>query len=157
MRNAAAAILFTLAVAASASAQTTLAFRVRLTDGRTALLANPSFAELKLSDEQLQRAASDRVLLLDHTSGAKWTWLILSWLPSKPDAEYGLNAAGTAAIDKGADVGVKPLDEHAFRVRCLHERCELTISRNGEQEQKSTLAKGQAQTVAYDSDVRVAF
>jgi hypothetical protein len=151
MQKAAAAVLLALAVAASASAETTIAFHVRLTDGRTALLANPSFAELKLSDEQLQRAAKDRVLLLDHPSGTRWTWLMLSWLHDK-NVEHGLNAAGGAVVGKDADVGLTPLDEHSVSVRCLHEQCELTVA--GE---KSTLKNGQSQTVAWDSDVRVAF
>jgi len=40
-------------------------FHIKVTDARTALLANPHFDELKLSPEQLERAAHDRVMLLD--------------------------------------------------------------------------------------------
>lgn len=152
MRNAAAAVLLAIAVAASASAETTIAFHVRLTDGRTALLANPSFAELKLSEEQLERAATDRVLLLDQTSGTRWTWLILSWLEDK-NVEHGLDTAGVAVVGKGADVSLTPLDDDTVSVRCLHERCELTVAG----EKIATLKNGQSQKVAWDSDVRVAF
>ncbi|HEX6096146.1 MAG TPA: hypothetical protein VF432_07475 [Thermoanaerobaculia bacterium] len=155
MRKATAAILLTLAF--TASAETTLAFRVTLTDGRTALLANPKVDELKLSDELLQRAASNRVLLLDHTSGTRWNWLMLSWLETHPDAEYGLNAAGVAAIGKGADIGVTPIDQHTYRVRCLHERCEVTVARGDEKQTTATLKNGQSRNVAYGSDLRVAF
>jgi hypothetical protein len=154
MRKAAAAILLTLAF--TASAETIIAFRVTLTDGRTALKANPKFDELNLPKEQVQRAARDRVLLLDHTAGMKWTWLMLSWLENRPAAEYGLNVSGTAPVDKGADVGLTPVDEQTFKVRCLHERCELTVAR-GEEKQTTTLTSGQSQNVAYGSDVRVAF
>jgi hypothetical protein len=156
MRNATTALLLALAVAVTASAETTIAFHVTLTDGRTALEANPNFAELKMSDEQLQRAANSRVLLLDRTSGTKWTWLILSWLETHPDAENRLNESGVAAVGKNADVGVTPLDENTFRVRCLRERCEVTIAR-GDEKQTATLTNGQSQNAAFGSDVRVVF
>lgn len=152
MRNAAAAVLLAATIAASATAETTIAFHVRLTDGRTALLANPSFAELKLSDEQLQRAANDRVLLLDHTSGTRWTWLMLSWLKDK-NVEHRLDTAGVAPAGKDGDVGLTPIDEHTVRVRCLREQCELTVG----SEKSTTLKNGQSKTVAWDSDLRVAF
>lgn len=156
MRNATTAVLLALAVAVTASAETAIAFHVTLTDGRTALQANPNFADLKISDEQLQRAAGNRVLLLDRTAGTKWTWLILNWMESHPDAENGLNESGVAAVGKNADVGVTPIDDHTFRVRCLRERCEVTIARDAEK-QTVTLRKDQSQTAPFDSDVRVVF
>ena len=53
-------------------------FHIKVTDARTALLANPHLDELKLSPEQLERAAHDRVMMLDHSSGAHWIWLMMS-------------------------------------------------------------------------------
>ena len=73
-------------------------FHIKVTDARTALLANPHFDELKLSPEQLERAAHDRVMMLDHTSGAHWIWLIMSWPEDKPVVErtYPLSDAAEA-------------------------------------------------------------
>src|ERR1051326_49975 len=54
-------------------------FHIQVTDARTALLANPHFDELKLTPAQLERAAHDRVMMLDHTTGTHWIWLMMSW------------------------------------------------------------------------------
>ena len=140
-----------LAATLSASAQDEIAFRVQLTDARTALLANPNFHELKISDEQLQRAEKDRVLLLDQTSGTKWTWLMLSW-PEGAKPEHGLNASGTAAPGNGADISIKPIDAKTFELRCLREKCELSVSRK-----TTSLAKDQTKVVELDNNVSVTF
>jgi len=133
-----------------------LSFHVTLTDGRTALQANPNFEQLKMSEEQLQDAAKGRVLMLDRTSGAKWNWLMLSWLDKKPAPEHGLNESGVGVVGKTADVSLTPIDANTFAVRCLHDKCEVTSSRHGKAE-KVTLKNGQTQTVRFDSDVRVVF
>ncbi|HEY0371054.1 MAG TPA: hypothetical protein VGD79_03590 [Thermoanaerobaculia bacterium] len=133
-----------------------LSFHVTLTDGRTALQANPKFDELKLSEAQLQDAAKGRVLMLDRTSGAKWNWLVLSWLDNKPAPEHGLNESGVGVVGKTADVSLTPIDDQTFAVRCLHDDCAVTSSRDGKAE-KAALKRGESQQVPFDSDVRVTF
>ncbi|HEY6140140.1 MAG TPA: hypothetical protein VI670_20500 [Thermoanaerobaculia bacterium] len=117
-------------------------FHVRVTDARTALLANPHFEELKLTKEQLERAAHDRVMLFDRTTGSHFTWLMMSWPEDKPAVEQTLNdgAPGTP------DVGLTPKSEKTLSIRCLREECRIG---------KVTLKKGESTEVPFDSDVRV--
>ena len=133
-----------------------LSFHVTLTDGRTALQANPKFEELKLSEAQLADAAKGRVMMLDRTSGTHWNWLMLSWLAKKPAPEHGINDSGVGVVGKTADVSLTPIDNETFSLRCLHDQCEVTTARDGKAE-KATLGKGQSQKMAFDSDVRVTF
>ena len=114
-------------------------FHVQVTDARTALYANPQFEELKLSQEQLERAAHDRVMLLDHTTGAHFVWLMMSW---KPDVEQTLNDGAPGA----PDVGLTPKSETTLSIRCLREECRVG---------KVMLKNGEATEVPFDSDVRV--
>ena len=133
-----------------------LSFHVTLTDGRTALQANPKFEELKLSEAQLADAAKGRVMMLDRTSGTHWNWLMLSWLDKKPAPEHGINDAGVGVVGKTADVSLTPIDNETFSLRCLHDQCEVTTARDGKSE-KVALKKGESKKVAFDSDVRVVF
>lgn len=103
-------------------------FHLKLTDGRTALLANP---QLKTTPAQLERAAKDRVILLDDGKGAHWYWMMLSW---KVDAEQGVNPRGGADPKKDADVAFTPKESGKVRIRCLAEECKAgkTVLKNGE-------------------------
>jgi len=149
MRNALLTIAACALLAWPAMAQDEeVAFHIRLTDARTALLANPRFDELKISPEQLERAAHDRVMLLDHTSGMHWTWLMLGWPEGKPPAEHGLNGRGVALPGKDADFSVTPKSEETVTIRCLHEQCRI---------EKATLKKDESTDVPFDSDVTVAW
>jgi hypothetical protein len=141
------------AFAGTASEPTAFQFHVKLTDGRSALLANPNVADLKLTEEQVEKAANDRVLLLDETTGTSWTWLMLSWLESKPNTEHGLNRKGTAVPGKNADIGLTPIDQQTLKVRCLHEECTVTAGAAA----PVRLKNGESTNVAFDSDVQVTF
>ena len=117
-------------------------FHIKVTDARTALLANPHFDELKLSPEQLERAAHDRVMLLDHASGAHWIWLMMSWPEDKPVVEHTLNDGAPGK----PDIGLTPKSETEVTIRCLREQCRIG---------KVTLKNGQSTDVPFDSDVSV--
>jgi hypothetical protein len=117
-------------------------FHIKVTDGRTALLANPRFDELKLSPEQLDRAAYDRVMLLDHASGAHWIWLMMSWPEDRPVVEQTLNDGAPGK----PDIGLTPKSETEVTIRCLQEQCRIG---------KVTLKNGQSTDVPFDSDVSV--
>ena len=117
-------------------------FHIKVTDARTALLANPHFDELKLSPEQLERAAHDRVMMLDHTCGAHWIWLIMSWPEDKPVVERTLNDGAPGK----PDIGLTPKSETEVTIRCLQEQCRIG---------KVTLKNGQSTDVPFDSDVSV--
>ena len=118
-------------------------FHIQVTDARTALLANPHFDELKLTPAQLERAAHDRVMMLDHTTGTHWIWLMMSWPEDKPTVEQTL---GDGAPHKAPDIGLTPKSETTLSIRCLREECRVG---------KVTLKKGEATEVPFDSDVRV--
>ena len=70
----AAAALIALPLAASDG----YSFHLKVTDGKTGLLANPDFEKLHMPPQQLERAANDRVMLFDHAAGAHWKWMMLS-------------------------------------------------------------------------------
>lgn len=115
-------------------------FHLKLTDGRTALLANP---QLKTTPAQLERAAKTQVMLLDHGEGAHWYWMMLSW---KPDVEQGVNEHGGADPKKDAHVGIMPKPDGKLRIRCLGEECKVG---------KATLKNGESVEVEPDVDVSV--
>jgi hypothetical protein len=128
MRNLVLALAATALLALpAAAAEDAYSFHVRSTDGRTALQANPNLAELKMTPEQLERAAKDRVLLLNRTSGSYWSWLMLSW-PEKTEVEHGINLKGTGKPDSTADLGLAPKEDGTIRVRCLREQCRLNVT-----------------------------
>ena len=121
---------------------TAYSFHVKVTDARTALLANPRFEELKLTKEQLEQAAHDRVMLLDHTTGSHFTWLLISWPEDKPVTERTLNDGAPG----DPDVGLTPKSTETLSIRCPLEECRIG---------KVTLKKGGSTEVPFDSDVRV--
>lgn len=157
MRNRLTTFLALLMLVGSASAQSVMRFHVKLTDGRTALLANPKFDEMKLTDEQVRRAANDRVLLLDQTSGTHWTWLMLSEVGDKPAAEHKLDARGVAASGQTADVGLTVVGERTLRVRCLRADCTLLATGADDKQASTRLAKGEGSVVPIDSFVELSF
>ena len=123
---------------------TAYTFHIQLTDARTALYANPYFAQLKLTDEQLEKASHDRVMMLDHSTGGHWVWLMVSW---KPDVEMGINArGGTSPSPEDADLGLTPKEDDTLHVRCLAQECRV-----GE----TTLKNGEAVDVDPDVDVKI--
>jgi hypothetical protein len=123
-------------------------FHLKVTDAKSALLANPDFEKLHMPPEQLEKAAADRVLLLDHAKDAHWIWLMLSWLDRKPADEQGINSHGVASVKDGADVGLTPTDDGTIRIRCLREHCQINTV---------TLAKGETKEFPFDSDFKLVF
>ena len=142
MRKAIFAAMVWALLALPALAQHEYTFHIKLTDGRTALLANPHFDELKMPAEQLQRAAHDRVMLLDHTTGAHWIWIMMSWPEDRPTVEHRLGD-GTGR----EDIGLTPKSAETLAIRCLQEQCRIG---------KTTLKNGASTEVPFDSDVSVA-
>src|SRR5947207_10563034 len=109
-------------MAAEESAMTLLlvvafTFHLTVTDAKTALLANPSFEQLHMPAVQLERAANDRVVMLDRTTGAHWVWLMFSWRPGK---EQLFNTRGSGNRDEDSDVGITANENGTIRIRCLH-------------------------------------
>lgn len=136
----AAAVLIALPLAAS----DTYSFHLKVTDGRSALLANPDFEKLHMSPRQLERAAGDRVMLFDHATGTHWKWMMLSWL-DKP-LEQGLNTRGAAKPDVNADIGLTPAANGMLHVRCLSARCQVGTV---------TLSKGESKDFPTDSELEL--
>jgi hypothetical protein len=148
------ATLVVLALSTTAFAQSAQ-FRVTLTDGRTALHANPRFEELRLSEEQVARAASDRVLMFDRTSNLRWQWLMLSWPRTMKTIEHRLNARGVSASKP--DFGVAPIDEKTFTLRCLRDRCVVASTSAAGDPFTKTLQKNETVVARFDSDVRITY
>lgn len=142
MRRLALALLFAAMFTSSAVAADQYEFQVRLTDGKSALLANPDYATLGISPEQLERAANDRVVMLDRTSGTRWRWLMLSWLEEKPDVEQTIATRG-AAPRESADLALSAGARGHFRVRCLREECSVRVTPADGDAQSVTLKRGE--------------
>jgi hypothetical protein len=123
-------------------------FHLKVTDGKSALLANPDFEKLHMPPAQLEKAAGNRVLLLDHAKDAHWVWLMLSWLDRKPADEYGIDSHGVAGLAAGADFGLTPVDNDTVRIRCLHAHCQVN---------DITMAKGETKQFPFDSDFELVF
>lgn len=132
-------------------------FHLRVTDARTALLVNPKFSDLKMPAEQLDRAAKDRVLLLDHGAGGHWTWLMLSWPENKPAVEQGINARGSAAPGHGADIGLTPQNDGTIRARCYRETCHIRAVTPDRKETTAILKNGESKEVPIESDFDLSF
>jgi hypothetical protein len=149
------AALLSLSIALSAIAADRYTFHMKVTDGRTALLANPQRDQLKLSSRQLERAAKDRVLLLSDATGAHWTWLMLSWLETKPDAEHLINDRGTAK-STDADLGLIPTVHGTAKLRCYRESCLIRTTIGG---RVSSILLGQDEStdIPLDSDLEISF
>ena len=146
--------LFLFAAAAAPGADG-YRFHIRVTDGRTGLLANPQFSELHMPAEQLERAAGDRVIVLDHTAGTHWTWLMMSWLREKPDVEHTINTTGSGRPDAEADLGLRPNDDGTVRTRCLRSTCVIRVTAADAKQFTVTMKKGESKDLPLDSDFDV--
>lgn len=116
-----------LLLTSTANAADRYAFHIRVTDGRSALLANPDYQQLAISPEQLERAAQDRVVVLDGASGTHWRWIMLSWFADDPKVEQGINDRGGAKPEE-ADLALLSGKAGHFRVRCLREACRIEVT-----------------------------
>lgn len=116
-------------------------FHVRETDGRTGLLSNPDHDKLNLSQQMLDKAAKDRVLVLSDATGTHWKWLLLSWYADKPRREYGINDRGGASPDK-ADIALSAGQPGFFRLHCLREQCRISIRKSDQSEVHENLKRG---------------
>lgn len=128
-------------------------FHVNVTDGRTGLLANPDFEKLKLTEEQLDRAAKERVMVFDHTTGTHWIWLMMSWPEDRPTVELGINDRGGGAPGKNADIGLTPLDGGMIRLRCYREQCAIRVGLRP----TVTLQNEESRDFPLDSDFDITF
>jgi hypothetical protein len=153
MRNIVLAVTLA-AITLPAAAADHYKFRVRVTDGRTGLLSNPDVDKLAMPAEQLERAAGDRVIVLDRTDGTHWRWLMLSWIDKNPKPEQRINDRGANGPAAEADLGVTASGENEVSVRCLREQCQLAVSAADRQD-RFTLAKGQSRTVPSDAEVEL--
>src|SRR5690349_4623669 len=100
MRRVMMVVATALLVTASASAADGYSFHIRVTDGRTGLLANPDFDKLSISAEQLEKAADSRVVVLDATKDTHWRWLMLSWFDGDPAKEQSIDDRGVARAEQ---------------------------------------------------------
>jgi hypothetical protein len=116
-----------LLLTSTANAADQYAFHIRVTDGRSGLLANPDYEQLKISPDQLERAAQDRVVVLDDASGTRWRWLMLSWFADDPKVEQGIFDRGGAKPEQ-ADFALLSGTTGHFRVRCLREACRIEVT-----------------------------
>ena len=157
MRVKALVLVAMMSIALSAVAGDGYTFHIWSTDGRTGLKANPRFAELKMSEDQLERASHDRVVVLDQTSGANWVWLMLNWPEGKAGAEQGINVRGAGNVEKDADLGLIPNGNTSMTTRCLQERCRLHITTADKKETSVLLTRNESLPIAFDSTVAVSF
>ena len=144
-----------LFVAAAALGADGYKFHIRVTDGRTGLLANPQFSELKLAPGVLDHAAGDRVIVLDRTTGTHWTWLMLSWPRDRPAVEYTINATGSARPGAEGDISLRPNDDGTIRTRCLRGECVIRVTTSNMLRFSVTLKKGETKDLPLDSDFDV--
>ena len=156
MRRLAAVLLVSL-VALPLFAADGYRFHIKVTDGKSGLLANPSFAAMHLTDAQVDKAEDDRVLLLDRVEGAKWNWLMLSWLYDGPPPEYAINDHGTSKSIAAADFSITPLDYKKVRARCERERCRFSTTSTDGREVVTDLRRGETTDLRFDSDIAVSF
>lgn len=129
MRKAVLYFSLLLVLATSAAAADGYAFHVRMTDGRSGLLANPDFEKLNLSEEQLERAAKDRVFVLENATGTRWRWLMLSWFDN-PEIEQAIDDRGTNSPAL-ADFALLAGSAGHFRIRCLRDVCGMQTTHGG--------------------------
>lgn len=156
-RRVAAAVLLASFAAIPLFAADLYRFHIKVTDGETALRAHPALAELHLTEEQIARAADDRVVLLDRTEGLDWGWLTMSWLYDGPPPEFALDEHGSARSASDADFSVTPIDYRKFRVRCGRELCRFGTTSPDGREVTTELRRGETAELRFDSDVDVGF
>ena len=131
-------LLVAVLIAVPAFAAAGYSFDIRVTDGRTALLSNPDYAKLGISPEQLERAAKERVVVLDGAKDAHWRWLMLSWFDADPVVEQTINDRGAGQADP--DFALASGSAGHFRLRCLRDECAIALT-HGEQESTVTLKR----------------
>ena len=131
------AVLFTAPVLAAGG----YTFDVRVTDGRSGLLANPDFANMAITAEQFERAAGSRVVVFEKTTGTHWRWLMLSWFDNDRTIEQRINERGSAPPEK-ADFAIGAGRTGHFRLRCLRDECGVTVTDAGEYPGTLTLKRG---------------
>ena len=147
------AVLFT----APAQAAGGYTFDVRVTDGRSGLLANPDFADMAITAEQFDRAAGSRVVVFDKTTGTHWRWLMLSWFDNDPSIEQRVNDRGAAPPEK-ADFAFSAGRAGHVRLRCLRDECAFTVTRPDERDSVFTVKRGnQSPDLALPARVSLAF
>ena len=133
------------------------AFHIRVTDGRTGLLSNPDFQKLGISEEQLEKAAKHRVVVMNEASGTRWHWLMLSWFDNKPEVEQALNERGSAGPDK-ADIAISSGSAGHLRIRCLRDECRISVRRPEHADTQTELKRGeQSQDIPLDSSLTFSF
>ena len=138
-------------LAVSASATDAWKLRVTVTDGRSALLANPRFAKLNLAEDQLERAAQRRAVMLDRTTGTKFEWLMLTGSDTVRTPEHTIGERGSAKRD-AADLGFTDREDGTVRVRCLRAGCRITIG-----DKVIDLKRDETADVASGSELGIAF
>lgn len=146
-----------IACALPALAEDGYTFHIKVTDAKTALQANPQYSQLQMRGGRLERAAKDRVMLLDHTAGAHWTWLMLSWPNTKPTPEQFINSRGGATPTADADLGLTPNDDGTLRTRCAREQCRIRVTTADKKASVVTLKKGETKDLPFDADYEVSF
>jgi hypothetical protein len=127
-------------------------FHFCVTDGRTALLANPQFTQMKMPDAMLERAATERVMLFDRGEGARWYWLMASW-PAKP-VEQGFDSRGSS---KNPDFGLTPNTDGTVKFRCGRERCQVRVTTPDAKVSSFDLKSDQSQNLPVDADFELTF
>ena len=130
-------ILVAVLLAVPALAGDGYSFNIQVTDGRTGLHANPDFATMDITPEQLERAAGDRVVVFDKTTGPHWRWMMLSWFDNDRTVEQRINDRGVARTVESADFGISAGRNGHFRLRCMRDECAVTVT--GADEKPGTL------------------
>lgn len=154
MRRLAVTFVLTVLVAFPALAGTTYSFQLRVTDGKTALKANPKFALLAMTDAELDKAANDRVLLFERKSGTAWNWLMLSWLENAPGKGQFVNLLG-ATDPKQADIGVAASEKGGIVIACLRTECEVTSKSDSAGKSTKSLKPGEAAELPSDARLEI--
>jgi hypothetical protein len=118
--------LLAVVIASSAYAADGYQLHIRATDGRSALLSNPDYDKLAVTEEQLQDAAKRRVVVMTSDGNTHWRWLMLSWFENKPELEQAVNDRGVARTD-AADFAFSASPEGNLRIRCLRDGCRINV------------------------------
>ncbi|HUR83355.1 MAG TPA: hypothetical protein VM733_21530 [Thermoanaerobaculia bacterium] len=129
-------------------------FHLRVTDGKTALLANPAGAPPQM---QPDAAAKTRVLSFERVKGAHFQWMMLGWPEEKKDVSYLLNDRGGAKEVEKADIAIAPLESGAVAITCHRSRCAVHVSDGGDRRADATLTKGQTADFPLNADFKLEF
>jgi hypothetical protein len=141
-------------MASNAVALDRYSFHIRVTDGRTGLLANPGFAELKVTPERLAEAAKERVIVLERSTGTKWRYYMLTW-EKNPNDELRLNESGGARPQHPADISLMAAPAGMVKIRCLTRGCAISATNPGRAATELHLKADQWGEVPLDSDLSI--